>query len=303
MEIAKDIRGTMAEYLSPLAPFLEGREKGYTDIECNEDGSVWLQPYAGERIRADNLRIPPRILMSAFLLLASEKDEGDLSSKSPSLCTTWPGTTIRIQMWVPPCVESPSMVIRLPNGHRFTLPELVANGMLTEAEAFRLCSLVKAKRNIVVSGETGSGKTTLASALLDAIPETERVIIIEDVRELRCPLPNHLDLQYQAMGPYTCRHAVADSLRGNPDRIIIGEVRDGAALDLLKAWNTGHGGGITTIHANNAKSVRARLLSLVGEASAMPQESLVDQSVDVVCHMERTKDGCRLVEIREKEEQ
>jgi len=152
---------------------------------------------------------------------------------------------------------------------------------LSHAEVIRL--VVKEKKNILVVGSTGSGKTTLVNAILDALAQIapeDRVITIEDTMELQCPVQNCVDLR--AVGTVTMLECLRASMRLKPTRIVVGEVRGAEAHVMLKAWNTGHPGGAATVHANDALSGLVRLESLVAEATTASQQNLIAEAIDLV---------------------
>ena len=168
-----------------------------------------------------------------------------------------------------PVVSSPAFAIRKRPEVVFTLDEYVAGGMMTEAQAAIIRAAAVARQNMLIVGGTGSGKTTLANAILaePAFAE-DRVVLIEDTAELQCSAADQIQMLTKRTEPQvTMTDLVRDTLRLRPDRIIIGEVRDGSALDLLKAWNTGHPGGLATIHANSAAEGLTRLEDLIGEVT------------------------------------
>lgn len=162
-----------------------------------------------------------------------------------------------------------------------------------------LLDAVRERRNIVIAGGTVSGKTTLANALIREIvtlgDPTERIVILEDTRELQCEARNAVQLHTGDVADLT--RLVRVTMRLRPDRIIVGEVRGGEALALLKAWNTGHPGGITTVHANSAAAALLRLDSLIQESGVPPQPHLVAESVDLVVFIVRTPEGRRVREV------
>jgi type IV secretion system protein VirB11 len=151
----------------------------------------------------------------------------------------------------------------------------------------------------LVVGGTQSGKTTLANGLLHelstAIGSTQRVLMIEETRELRCSVPNHIALRTTETVDMT--RLVRTALRLRPDRIIVGEVRGAEALAMLKAWNTGHPGGIATVHANDARAGLIRLEQLVQEANVPPQPALIAEAVDLIVVIVRTPTGRKITEI------
>jgi type IV secretion system protein VirB11 len=174
--------------------------------------------------------------------------------------------------------------------------ELVAG--LSHAAIIRLA--VTKKKNILVVGSTGSGKTTLVNAILDTLAQTaphDRVITIEDTMELQCPVQNFVDLR--AVGPVTMLDCLRASMRLKPTRIVVGEVRGAEAHVMLKAWNTGHPGGAATVHANDAISGLVRLESLVAEATAAPQQSLIAEAVDLVVFIDEESDLAAGRKVRE----
>ncbi|EAT08447.1 conjugal transfer protein traB [Sphingomonas sp. SKA58] len=185
------------------------------------------------------------------------------------------GAGERFEGILPPVSTAPCFSIRKPAARVYTLMDYVADGIMS-AEAARMLSLaVVDRRNILIAGGTSSGKTTLANALLAEMAHLdERVILIEDTRELQSPAHDTVALRTRA-GAVTMGDLVRSTLRLRPDRIIVGEVRGGEALDMLKAWNTGHPGGIATVHANSASSALYRIEQLIQEAVVTVPRRLV----------------------------
>ena len=200
----------------------------------------------------------------------------------------------RFEGVLPPVAPGPCFSIRKPASRVYTLADYVGDGIMS-AEAARLLSLaVVDRRNILVAGGTSSGKTTLANALLaELAARDERVILIEDTRELQCAAPDTVALRTRP-GVVTMADLVRSTLRFRPDRIIVGEVRGGEALDMLKAWNTGHPGGIATVHANSAASALYRLEQLIQEAVVTVPRHLIAGAIDVVLFIEGRGTGRRL---------
>jgi len=170
---------------------------------------------------------------------------------------------------------------------------------LSHADVIR--AAVRVRKNILVVGSTGSGKTTLVNAILDSFARLaphDRVISIEDTIELQCPVENYLDLR--AVGSVTMLECLRACMRLKPTRIVVGEVRGAEAHTLLKAWNTGHPGGAATVHANDALSGLIRLESLVAEATSAPQQTLIAEAVDLVVFVDEessTKAGRKVKEV------
>jgi len=179
-------------------------------------------------------------------------------------------------------VTAPAFAIRKPAIAVFALEDYVAVGIMAEVQAEVLRGAVRERRNILVAGGTSTGKTTLTNALLAEVAKTtDRVVLIEDTRELQCSSPNLVALRTKD-GVASLSDLVRSSLRLRPDRIPIGEVRGAEALDLLKAWGTGHPGGIGTIHAGTALGALRRLEQLIQEAVVTVPRALIAETIDVI---------------------
>ncbi len=204
----------------------------------------------------------------------------------------------RFEGLLPPVVSSPSFTIRRRASQLIPLNEYVAKKIMTSEQASVIRNAVQSRLNIVVSGGTGSGKTTLANAIIAEIVEhapEDRLVILEDTAEIRCAATNSIALH--TSDAIDMSRLLKSTMRLRPDRIIVGEVRDGAALTLLKAWNTGHPGGLCTIHSNTAKSALQRLEQLTAEASQQPMNSVIGDAVDLIISIERTPKGRRVTDI------
>ena len=204
----------------------------------------------------------------------------------------------RFEGLLPPVVSAPTFSIRRRASRLIPLDDYVDDGIMTESQAGLITHAISRRLNIVVAGGTGSGKTTLANAVIAEIvrqaPE-HRLVILEDTAEIQCAAENAVSLHTSDTADMA--RLLKSTMRLRPDRIIVGEVRDGAALTLLKAWNTGHPGGITTIHANSALSALRRLEQLTAEASQQPMREVIGEAVDVVISIERTPTGRRVREV------
>ena len=208
----------------------------------------------------------------------------------------------RVAICTPPASPHVAMTIRRFGGRAFSAEDLVGQGALPETVFRAARKVLASRRNILVSGGTGSGKTTLLNALIELLPEEDRIVALEDTLELRIERPNCLRFEAGAVGseaPVSIRDLVRHALRHRPDHIVVGEVRGGEAADLLQALNTGHGGSLTTVHANNARSALSRLASCAMQAGgALPWEvtcrGVVD-GISLVLHMARQR-GRRFVE-------
>lgn len=223
-----------------------------------------------------------------------------VTREDPRLSGVLP-TGERFQAFMPPVCAQPAFSIRKRPAVVWTLADYVAQGVLSPDQADTLRDAVRQRRNLLISGGAGSGKTTLANALLaEPAFAGDRVFLIEDTPELQCSAWDLVAvLTRRHPKPIGVADLVRDALRMRPDRIVVGEMRDGAtALETLKAWNTGHPGGLSTLHANSASEVRARLEDLLAEVLPRIPGRFLDQAVDVVAHIRRTEAG-RRVEIRE----
>jgi P-type conjugative transfer ATPase TrbB len=269
-------------------------DKLVVEVMVNPDGKIWVdrigegRSFTGERLAPDDA---DRILR----LLADHVGEV-VTKDRPRISATLPVTGERFQGAVMPIVASPAFAIRKRPEVIFTLDDYVAKGIMPQAFADALRQAAVKRENLLIAGGTGSGKTTLANAILaEPAFAADRVVLIEDTAELQCAAADRLEmLTKRTDPPVTMTDLVRDTLRLRPDRIIIGEVRDGSALDLLKAWNTGHPGGLATIHANSAVEALTRLEDLIGEVTQRIPYRAIAQAINLVVYIERTADGRRV---------
>lgn len=254
-----------------------------TEIMINPNGSLWYET-KGETYRLEGVYIPVSRREAIIRLLAGYYDKM-VTKREPTLNVKLPifhGG--RLQALMGHIVGGPAIVIRIPARHVLTLPALVRSKTLTLEQARHLTRCVRGKKNIIVAGGTGSGKTTIVNALLQLIKT--RVYLIEDNPELRVATENVVEILLQDY--YSSRTAVQDSLRMNPGRVIVGEVRKGEdAIELLKVWGTGQPGGLATIHASSAEGVADRLYNLMQEVVVTPSRDLIQEAVDVVVMVEK----------------
>ena len=207
----------------------------------------------------------------------------------------------RVAICVPPASPRVAITVRRFGKRSFSPDDLVKLGSLPEAVKKEAERMLHSRRNILVSGGTGSGKTTLLNALIELLPDDERIVAIEDTLELRIERSNCVRFEARGLqeGAVTIRDLVRHALRHRPDHIVVGEVRGGEAADLLQALNTGHGGSLTTVHANNAKSALSRIASCAMQGGGeLPWEVTCRGVVDgiaMVIHMTR-HEGRRFVE-------
>ena len=259
------------------------------EVMVNPDGALWLDRLGHGRVDT-NVRLDPHSVERIIRLVASHA-RSEVHSGSPIVSAELPPRSEgkageRFEGLLPPVATGPCFAIRKPASRIYRLGDYVADGVMTSRVARLLSEAVHERRNILVAGGTSSGKTTLANALLAELADAdERVIIIEDTRELQCAAADTVALRTRA-GSVTMTDLVRSTLRLRPDRIIVGEVRGPEALDLLKAWNTGHPGGIATLHANSAHSALYRLEQLIQEAVVHVPRHLIADAVDLIVFIE-----------------
>ena len=259
------------------------------EVMLNADGAVWVEKVGAGMLRT-GVRMAPADAERMLRLIASEMSV-ELTASSPSLSGKLPPPWgARVQASIPPIVDAPTFALRKPARVVFSLGDYEDKGILSAAHKSALIRAIHTSQNILIGGGTGSGKTTFANALLKAIAEDteDRVLIIEDTPELQCEAPNKIQILIQPK-THTWRDAVQAAMRYRPDRILVGEVRDGSALELLKAWNTGHPGGLATIHANDTRAMLDRLCQLIEEIVFPAPRSLVAQTVHLCVHIRRDK--------------
>lgn len=256
------------------------RDPGIVEVMLNPDGRIWI-----DRLR-DGLAETGQVLSPAdgerIIRLVAHHVGVEVHARSPRVSAELPETGERFEGLLPPVVVAPAFAIRKPAVAVFTLDDYVAAGIMTRMQAEALRLGVATRANILVAGGTSTGKTTLTNALLAEVAKTQdRVVIIEDTRELQCAAPNLVAMR-TTDGVATLSDLVRSSLRLRPDRIPIGEVRGAEALDLLKAWGTGHPGGIGTIHAGSGIGALRRLEQLIQEAVITVPRALIAETVDLV---------------------
>jgi len=260
------------------------------EILANPDGRVVVDTL-GEGRRAQG-RLTAEARERVIRLIADHVGE-PITPEDPRLSGVLPGGE-RFQGFLPPITPQPAFSIRKRPAVIWGLDRYVADGILSADQAELIRDAARRRRNILISGGAGSGKTTLANAILaePAFAE-DRVFLIEDTPELQCSAWDLVPvLTRRHPRPVGVVDLVRDALRMRPDRIVIGEMRDGsAALETLKAWNTGHPGGLSTLHANSAGDVEGRLEDLLAEVTARVPRRLIAQAVDLIVHIRRTPDG------------
>lgn len=254
------------------------------EVLLNPDGSLWLDKLRGGRERMGE-RLSPEDAERIIRLVAGHL-RLEVHGGAPVVSAELPETGERFEGVLPPVTRAPAFAIRKRTAGVIPLDRYVADGVITQAQADVLRTAVLDRKNILIAGGTSSGKTTLANALLQVMAETgDRVILLEDTIELQCLSDDHIALRTR-LGTATLADLVRSVLRLRPDRIVVGEVRGGEALDLLKAWGTGHSGGIATIHAGSVAGALARLEQLILEVAVTVPQALIAEAVDVVVYIE-----------------
>lgn len=256
-----------------------------TEIMVNPDGSLRLDRLGEGRVDTGFIIDPPQA--ERIIRLVASHARAEVHAGQPIISAELPahldgGAGERFEGILPPVSTGPCFSIRKPAQRLYTLDDYVADGIMTAAMADALRGAVTQRFNILIAGGTSSGKTTLANALLAEMRWVDaRVILIEDTRELQSPAPDTVALRTRP-GVVSMTDLVRSTLRLRPDRIVVGEVRGPEALDMLKAWNTGHPGGIATVHANSAEAALYRVEQLVQEAVVTVPRRLVAEAIDLV---------------------
>lgn len=262
------------------------------DIVVNEDGSLWVKILGQGFKEVGSLSVIDR--WTVITAVANLRGL-DATHQSPVVETILPINGSRFEALLPPIVTSPVFTIRCRAKLIYTLADYVDAGIMTRAQSDYLAACIVDRKTILISGSTGSGKTTLLNAALDmmehACPNV-RLAIIEDTPELQCGIPNHnAILSSKEISMQDCLRI---AMRLIPDRIVVGEVRGPECLAMLKAFNTGHPGGLATVHANNANAALLRLETLVQEAVAgYAAQRLISEAINVVVHIDGPRPGIR----------
>ena len=262
------------------------RDPKITDIMLNADGILWCEEHGRGRRKVGELSASAA--ESLIRLLASHMGT-EATREHPTVSGVLPGTNARFQGVLPPVSQRPIFAIRKPAQFVYTLADFVRDNILSPDGADALREAIERRVNLLIAGGTGSGKTTLANACL-AEPAfcRDRVVIIEDTRELQCSAEDRVELVAPPLRPNVqMDELVRTTLRLFPGRIVIGEVRGAEALTMIKAWGTGHPGGLCTLHANGPRDALYRLEDLIGEvAVTIPQRSIA-RAVGLIVFIER----------------
>lgn len=253
------------------------------EIMLNPDRSLWVD-------RLSSGRAPLGVELSEedgerIIRLVAAHVGAEVHRGQPLLSAELPETGERFEGILPPAAPGPAFALRKRAVGVIPLERYVTDGMMSTEQAEFLCQAVRERQNILIAGGTSTGKTTLANALLAEIAATgDRVLVLEDTIELQCTACDHVPLRTRA-GVVSMTELVRATMRLRPDRVVVGEVRGGEALDLIKVWGTGHPGGIATIHAGSALGALLRLEQLILEVAVNPPRALVAEAVNVVIHI------------------
>lgn len=288
----------------PLEPLL--RRPGVTDVLVNGPDDVWVDTADGltrTDVRFADARAVRRLAQRLATLAGRRLDDA-----TPWVDATLPDGTRLHAVLSPIAADSPCICLRVLGRRRFSFADLVDLGTMPIAAAGLLEQLITDRRSFLVTGGTGSGKTTLLGALLSLVPDTERLVLVEDAPELFPVHPHVIRLvarapNVESAGAVTLRDLVRQALRMRPDRVVVGEVRGAEVADLLCALNTGHEGGCGTVHANSPAEVPARLeaLGAMGGLDRAAVHSQMVAGLDAVVHLARTRQGRTVSEIAEFE--
>lgn len=265
------------------------------EIMLNPDGKLFIERLGHGIAPAGQLSAAAAEMVIGTVAHALDSE---VDTQRPIISGELPIGGHRFEGLLPPIVAKPTFTIRRRAYRNIPLEDYVRSGVMSAAQMATIRSAVLAKLNIIISGGTGSGKTTLANAIIEEVVRSQpddRLVILEDTAEIQCAAENAVVL-------HTSEHIdmarlLKSTMRLRPDRIIVGEVRDGAALTLLKARNTGHPGGVATIHSNTAKSALRRLEQLTAEVSQQPMQDVIGEAVDLIVSIERTARGRRVRDI------
>jgi type IV secretion system protein VirB11 len=261
------------------------QDRNVIEVLLNPDGQLWIDCLSGGLVPLGTMSTSSA--MSFIATVASTL--GMIVTRDNPIIEGELGIDgSRFEGLTPPVVERPVFAIRKKAPQVFSLEDYVQQGTLSEAHRRAIESAVSLRRNILISGGTGSGKTTLTNAILLAITDTcpdHRVVVIEDTIELQSCAKNSVALRTSPT--VTMQDLLRATMRLRPDRIVVGEVRGGEALTLVKAWNTGHPGGVATCHANSVRGALRRIEQLVAEATPSFMQEVIAEAVDLIIHIER----------------
>lgn len=273
-----------------------------TDVLINGDGAIWVD--RGERLERVSDSLPDSDAVRRLAVRLAATAGRRLDDAMPFADGQLPGGVRLHAVLAPVATDGAHVSLRVARRVALSLHDLERGSFITSTQADELRALIAARRSVLISGGTGTGKTTLLAALLAAVPPTERLIVVEDVSELHLPHPHAVRLQsrhrnVEGAGEITMTDLVRQAMRMRPDRIVVGEVRGAEVIDLFRAFNTGHEGGLATVHANSADGVMTRLEALGSLAGLAPEavRSQARAAIDHVVHLERVGGRRRVREV------
>jgi len=264
------------------------------EIMLNSDGTLWIDRLGKGMEKIEKHTCSPQ---AAIHTIASYLNT-NITNKDPILECELPIDGSRFEALVPPVVTHPSFTIRKKAKKIFTLEDYIEQNILTSQQKEVIEKAILEHQNILICGGTGSGKTTFANAIIDKISvlsPSDRIVVIEDTAELQCKSKNNVI--FRATEYADMQRLLKSTMRCRPDRILVGEVRGGEALTLLKSWNTGHPGGIATVHANSAIAALTRIEQLVAEATIADSRSVIAEAINMVIYITKTQTGRKIAEM------
>ena len=272
--------------LTAFGPVIDAalNDDSVIEVMVNPDGSLWVERIGEGRVDMATDMRPSET--ERIIRLVAAHIRGEVHEEAPIVSAELPETGERFEGILPPIASAPCFAIRKPAKSIFELSDYVDTQVMTPQQAKALSEAVVDRQNIVVVGGTSSGKTTLANALLSEVANCgDRVVILEDTRELQCAADDVVALRTKSEVA-SMTDLVRSTMRLRPDRIVVGEVRGPEALDMLKAWNMGHPGGLTTLHANSDRAALYRLEQLIQEAVHTVPRHLIAEAVQVLVFIE-----------------
>lgn len=285
-------RETLAYNCGPL--FMSAlQDPTVIEIMLNPDATLWIERYGQDQ---EKIGIMEPIRSQAVLSLVASALDLTVNDHNPIIEGEFPLDGSRFEATFPPIVSNPSFSLRKKASKVFLLEEYVADGVITPDVVPLIEHAVLSRKNLMVVGGTSSGKTTFVNAIIQRIAQlcpSHRLLILEDTAELQSQSPNTVYFHTVPLAGVDMRTLAKVAMRYAPRRILVGEVRDAAALELLKLWNTGHPGGVGTFHADTALESLSRLEELVEEAGLGSKQNLIGRAIDLILFMEKTPDNRR----------
>lgn len=291
IQVYEDVKKGFGPMLTKLL-----ESDGWTDLVLNADGNIYIERRGGmDKVYSwkddpfNQKQVDFKAVLNAAYTLAAYTNTY-IREENPSFSAVIPYMNVRVHFKIPPIVDQITASFRKPSEVVYTMDDLIGQGCLSRHQSEIILEGILEHRNIILAGATGSGKTTFTNSLITLIPRDERLFIIEDIKELRTANEN---VEHVLITPnYNYVRAVEDALRSRPDRIIMGECLKGdQTLALLSAWNTGHSGGFTTIHATDAQHVIRRLVQLCSQVTVSSQLDMIRDAIDLVIFLKKDRDS------------